>query len=132
MVIRAVVTIHGFPEKFLIVSNEGEESIGWLCERAVERCHEQHRDIQFPNSFVARRSTDRSLLSLNDRIVDVLQDNDSIQIGKKKSQRGKFEIFSQFSFYSSYRSTLICICLIRLDASRQFDNDDSLSIAMSV
>lgn len=82
MVIRIPVTIHGVPEKFLIVSVTGDETIQWLCETAYQRCRERYRDRIVSDEFMARRAADRCLLSPTDRIKETLVDNEPVQIGE--------------------------------------------------
>jgi len=82
MVFRIPVTIHSVPEKFLIVCETGNETIQWLCETAYKRYSEKYIDKIILNNFVARRTADRSLLSLDDRVQQVLKDNEPIEIGK--------------------------------------------------
>jgi hypothetical protein len=82
MAFRIPVTIHGVPEKFLVVCETGNETIQWLCETAYNRCVERYIDKTPPNYFVARRSSDRSLLSLKDPVQHVLKDNEPIDIGE--------------------------------------------------
>jgi hypothetical protein len=43
---------------------------------------EKYVDKILPHQFAARRSSDRCLLSLNDRVQHVLNDNESIEIGE--------------------------------------------------
>ncbi|CAF0952561.1 unnamed protein product [Rotaria sp. Silwood1] len=80
MVFRIPVTIHSIPEKFLIVCETGHETIQWLCEKAYKIYTEKYHDKTVPYYFVARRSYDRCLLSLDDHIEHVLKDNESIEI----------------------------------------------------
>jgi hypothetical protein len=82
MVMRISATIHGTSEKFLIVCPTGEETIQWLCEAAYNRYREIYTDRVIPYLYRARRATDRSLLSLTDRVELVLKDNDSVHIGR--------------------------------------------------
>jgi hypothetical protein len=82
MVFRIPVTIHSVPEKFLIVCETGTETIQWLCETAYKRYIEKYTDKFIPYYFVARRTADRSLLSRNDRVQLVLNDNEPIEIGE--------------------------------------------------
>jgi hypothetical protein len=82
MVFRIPVTLHSVPEKFLIVCETGDETIQWLCETAYKRYLEKYTDKSTPYYFVARRTADRSLLSLKDRVQHVLSDNEPIEIGK--------------------------------------------------
>jgi len=82
MVFRIPVTIHGVPEKFLIVCETGNETIQWLCEIAYKRYIEKYTDKFIPYYFVARRIADRSLLSLEDCVQQVLKDNEPIEIGE--------------------------------------------------
>lgn len=83
MRIRIPATIHGVPEKFLLVCPTGDETIQWLCEKAYQRYQEKYVDQTIPAYFIARRLSDRCLLTQTDRVGDVLQDNESIQIGTK-------------------------------------------------
>lgn len=82
MVLRIPVTIHGIPEKFLIVCETGNETIQWLCETAYTRYIEKYVDKVLPYYFLARRTTDRSLLSPHDHVQHILKDNEPIEIGK--------------------------------------------------
>jgi hypothetical protein len=82
MVIRIPVTIHGTPEKFLIVCETGNETVQWLCETAYKRFGEKYVTRVLLGDFTARRVVDRCLLSLNDPIQHVLTDNEPIEIGK--------------------------------------------------
>ena len=84
MLIRIPVTIHGVPEKFLIVSPTGEETVQWLCQTAYDRYKEKYFDRVVPVYFIARRMKDRCLLNQMDRVRDVLNDNESIQMGKRR------------------------------------------------
>ncbi len=84
MVLRIPVTLHGIPEKFLIVCETGDETIQWLCDTAYKRYTEIYTDKFIPFYFVARRKADRSLLSLTDRVQQTLLDNEPIEIGKIK------------------------------------------------
>jgi hypothetical protein len=94
MVFRIPVTFHGIPEKFLIVCETGDETIQWLCETAYNRYKEKCTDKVVTNTFSVRRAVDRSLLSLTDRVRQVLKDNESIKIG---------EIFcDQLNCYNEY------------------------------
>ncbi|CAM4780222.1 unnamed protein product [Rotaria magnacalcarata] len=84
MVLRIPITIHGVQEKFLIVCTDGQKTIRWLCETAYQRYTEKY-NIKITNRcFVARRLTDRSLLSLDDHIEQVLDDNEAIAIDAAK------------------------------------------------
>ncbi len=82
MVFRIPVTIHSIPEKFLIVCETGNETIQWLCETAYKRYVEKYTNKLLPYYFVARRTSDRSLLSLKDCVQHVLKDNEPIEIGE--------------------------------------------------
>ncbi|UJR08832.1 hypothetical protein I4U23_013086 [Adineta vaga] len=79
MVSRIPVTIHGVPEKFLIVCKTGDETVRWVCETAYKKIGKEN-DLQIINNFVARRAADRCLLSLNDLVRDALKDNELIEI----------------------------------------------------
>ena len=79
--IRISATIHGTAEKFLIACPTGQETIQWLCETAYNRYRDIYMDRVISSVYRARRATDRSLLSLTDRVELVLKDNDSIHIG---------------------------------------------------
>lgn len=89
MVLRISVTIHGVPEKFLIACTDGQKTIQWLCETAYNRYTETYFAKTVPCCFVARRMTDRSLLSLEDHVEDILDDNEGVEIGK---------VYRSFSF----------------------------------
>ena len=43
---------------------------------------ENYVDKVIPHQFAARRESDRSLLGLNDRVKHVLDDNESVAIGR--------------------------------------------------
>ncbi|CAF3775334.1 unnamed protein product [Adineta steineri] len=94
MVFRIPVTIHSIPEKFLIVCETGNETIQWLCETAysryIDRCNNK---IPF-SDFVARRSSDRSLLSMNDCVQHVLKDDEPVEIDtvKRLDDDGSFSV----------------------------------------
>ena len=88
MIFRIPVTIHGVQEKFLIVCLTGNETIQWLCETAYNRYNGKYIDKIVLNNFVARRTADRSLLSLDDRVQQVLNDNQPIEIGKMRIMTG--------------------------------------------
>ena len=85
MVLRIPVTVHGVPEKFLIVCETGQETVQWLCETAYHRCREKYIDRTIPYAFIVRRLSDRCLLALTDRVGQVLSDNEPIQIGEKRT-----------------------------------------------
>ena len=82
MVIRIPVTLHSIPEKFLIVCETGDETVHWLCENAYKRYMDKYNDQTKPFYLVARRMVDRSLLPLDDRVQEVLKDNEPIEIGE--------------------------------------------------
>jgi len=82
MVFRIPITIHGVPEKFLIVCETGQETIEWLCRTAYNRYNDRYTDTHHPYCFFARRLTDRSMLSMNDSVEKVLKDNESVEIGR--------------------------------------------------
>lgn len=82
MVIRIPLTIHGVPEKFLIVCESGKETIRWLCETAYRKFDDKYMPQIKLSNFVARRMADRCLLSLNDLVHDALRDDEPIEIGK--------------------------------------------------
>lgn len=81
MVLRIAVTIHGVPEKFLIVCEKGQETVEWLCKTAYNRFIDRYTDTHHPYYFLARRLTDRSILSLTEPVENVLKDNESVEIG---------------------------------------------------
>ena len=104
---RISATIHGTAEKFLIACPTGQETIQWLCETAYNRYREIYSDRVIPYLYRARRTTDRSLLSLTDRVELVLKDNDSVHIGKIESETSR----SCFTYI--------------LDVAKRFDDADS-------
>ncbi len=81
MIFRIPVIIHSVPEKFLILCETGNETIQWLCETTYKRYMGKYFRKFIPYYFIARRAADRSLLSLDDRVEQVLKDNESIEIG---------------------------------------------------
>ena len=111
MPIRIPVTIHGTAEKFLVVCPTGTETVRWLCEAAYQRYQERYLDRAIPAQFIARRTSDRCLLAQMDRIGDVLNDNEAIQIGERVSSKRQIE--SPFN----------------LDTAKRLDDDDAFSTA---
>ena len=86
MVLRIPVTLHSVPEKFLIVCENGNETIRWLCENAYKRYMEIYKDQTIPFYLVARRTVDRSVLPMKGRVKEVLKDNEPIEIGRVKNE----------------------------------------------
>jgi len=50
--------------------------------KLLNRHIEKYIDKVIPHQFSARRSSDRCLLGLNDRVGHILNDNEPIEIGK--------------------------------------------------
>ncbi|CAF1055218.1 unnamed protein product [Adineta ricciae] len=84
MVIRIPVTIHGAPDKFLIVCESGKETVRWLCETAYKKFGDKYVPQMKLCNFVARRMADRCLLSLNDLVHDALKDDEPVEIDTLK------------------------------------------------
>lgn len=80
----------------------------------VDRYMEKCADHTIPRKFSARRTCDRSLLGSNDRIKHVLDDDESVEIGKIESI---VELFFR---------------MIHLDIGKRYYDDDSFSTATYV
>ncbi|CAM4838567.1 unnamed protein product [Rotaria magnacalcarata] len=94
MIFRIPVTIFGVQEKFLIVCRDDQETVQWLCEIAYQRYAEKHKTKTVNCCFVARRITDRSLLSLDDHVEQVLADNEAIEIDTTKHMNDDDDSFN--------------------------------------
>ena len=75
---------------------------------------EKYADHMIPCKFSARRTCDRSLLGLNDRIKHVLDVNESVEIGRIEPMIG------------------FLVIIIGLDKGKRYYDDDSFSTATYV
>ena len=80
MVLSVTVTLSSVGENLQIECKTGDETVRWLCRRAYEKYLEKYVSPTLPKQYVARRTSDRCLLFLDDRVKDVLNARETIEI----------------------------------------------------
>lgn len=86
MVLSVSVTLFGIGETYLITCETGNETIGWLCRAAYEKYIDKYVSQTIPNQYIARRKSDRCLLSLNDLVKHILNNQEEIEISPTHPQ----------------------------------------------